>query len=416
MKIEVKTVEDSLKAVQAWSLNHPKSAKVANLLAEAQASLNAGENITIIKQKAQLAITEHQKRLAEQARRDAKKGNIVFAEMTPENIRKLIDEYESNTVSKMDGKLRPITETIWATLTDEERRTLTKYTQTYSYLNEPLRGIPYNGYRDKSEYTHDMPILTSALNKFKTAKDMVVRRGTSNFYIPELNKDLNMVSVGDEFTDGAFLSTAVHRTKGFHTSLNMVIVVPKGARGAFAEPFSHYTDSHRFNFNGKIWDGVSKESIQSEFEWIGQRGSRFKVLKVDGNTIVDVNFMGGCPGNLLGIKNIVKGMKMPKSYFDCHLFKNDECILIDYEDKDICDYGDMDLSQTGICPIIGELPEKHGRLIDADAFIEFLEKDYKYSQEKYIISDDAVKMLITKMYELLIDEIRQRPTVIESEE
>lgn len=67
---------------------------------------------------------------------------------------------------------------------------------------------------------------------------------------------------------------------------------------------------------------------------------------------------------------LIKGMEMPKSCFDCHLFKNDECILIDYEDKDICDYGDMDLSQTGICPIIGEIPEKHGRLISAKR-IEF---------------------------------------------
>ena len=32
----------------------------------------------------------------------------------------------------------------------------------------------------------------------------------------------------------------------------MVIVVPKGARGAFAEPFSHYTDSMRFDHEGEI--------------------------------------------------------------------------------------------------------------------------------------------------------------------
>lgn len=114
---------------------------------------------------------------------------------------------------------------------------------------------------------------------------MVVRRGTGNYFISELGKDLSMVSVGDEFTDGAFLSTAAHRSKGFHKSINMVIVVPKGARGVFAEPFSHYTDSYKFGYDGDIWDGVSKETINSEFEWIGQRGSRFKVLKVDGSTI-----------------------------------------------------------------------------------------------------------------------------------
>ena len=185
----------------------------------------------------------------------------------------------------MDDSLRPLTEAVWATLTDEEKVVLTKYTQSYSYLNEPLRGLSYYGGRTQNEYDHDMPILTSALNKFKTAKDMVVRRGTGNFYIPELRKDLSGVSVGDTFTDGAFLSTACHRSKGFHDDINMIILVPKGARGAFAEPFSHYTDNLRFYHDGELWDGKSKESINSEFEWIGQRGSRFKVIKVDGRNI-----------------------------------------------------------------------------------------------------------------------------------
>ncbi|MCR4769653.1 MAG: hypothetical protein K5874_05530 [Bacteroidaceae bacterium] len=52
------------------------------------------------------------------------------------------------------------------------------------------------------------------------------------------------------------------------------------------EPFSHFTDSGKFDFDtNDLWDGVSKESIQSEFEWIGQRGSRFRVLKVEGSNI-----------------------------------------------------------------------------------------------------------------------------------
>lgn len=284
-QIAVNTAKSELSVISTWSANHPKSLKVANLLADAESAINANEDIAIIKQKVALAQAEYQKRLAEQARRDAKKGSIVFASMKPKAIQKLLDKYEVNTVSKMDGQLRPITEAVWATLTNEERMLLTKYTQTYCYLNERLRGLSYSGGRGIDEYNHDMPILTSALNKFKTAKDMVVRRGTGNYYIPELGKDLSMVSVGDEFTEGGFLSTAAHRDKGFGGSINMVIVVPKGARGAFAEPFSHYTDSYKFDFEGQIWDGASVETIEHEFEWIGQRGSRFKVLKVDGSTI-----------------------------------------------------------------------------------------------------------------------------------
>lgn len=67
---------------------------------------------------------------------------------------------------------------------------------------------------------------------------------------------------------------------------DLVIVVPKGAQGAFAETFSHFTDNGKFNFQtNKLWNGKSKETIGGEFEWIGQRGSKFKVLKKDGHRI-----------------------------------------------------------------------------------------------------------------------------------
>lgn len=36
---------------------------------------------------------------------------------------------------------------------------------------------------------------------------------------------------------------------------------------------------------GEIWDGESVESVRSEKEWIGQRGSQFRVLKRQGRTI-----------------------------------------------------------------------------------------------------------------------------------
>lgn len=45
---------------------------------------------------------------------------------------------------------------------------------------------------------------------------------------------------------------------------------------------------------------------------------RFMQVKVDDGKIVDVEFFGGCPGNLLGIKNLVKGMAIDEviSKFD----------------------------------------------------------------------------------------------------
>ena len=37
---------------------------------------------------------------------------------------------------------------------------------------------------------------------------------------------------------------------------------------------------------------------------------RLMQVKYDGDIITDVDFMGGCPGNLTGIKNLIKGMKI----------------------------------------------------------------------------------------------------------
>lgn len=285
-KLAVENISNDLQAIEGYISQYPKTKKLKGLLDDVKKAISSESGIDVIKSKMASAQTEYEKKVAEQAKKEAKTGQIMLAELSSEERKVLIDEYKVNKVEKVDALLRPTTEAIWKTLSEEERIVLTKYTQTYSYLNEPLRGIPYCGGRPKSEYDKDLPLLTSALNKFKTSKPMVVRRGTSSYFIPELGKDLIQVKPGDVFTDGGFLSTACHRDKGFGGVVNMVIFVPKGARGAFAEPFSHYTDNYKFDFNSKsLWDGNSKESINNEFEWIGQRGSKFRVISVEGGTI-----------------------------------------------------------------------------------------------------------------------------------
>ena len=289
-KIAIKQVTEELDAVKQWSAEHPKSLNVAKLLSDAEQAVNSNAELSIIKSKTSLAVAEYQKRLAEQARRDAKKGATMKASTLPsiskEEIDRLLALYESEMVDDADNRLRQYTERIWATLTKEERIILTKYTQTYSYLNEPLRGISYYGERAREEFEHDLPILTRAIEKFAMPQNTVVRRGVSNFTIDSLGYDLGNLKKGDVFVDKGFLSTAVHRHKGFSESYNLVIVVPKGAKGVYAEPFSHYTDYHKFDYDdGVIWDGKSVEKINSEMEWIGQRGCQFKVLKKQGKTI-----------------------------------------------------------------------------------------------------------------------------------
>ncbi|MBO7264379.1 MAG: hypothetical protein J6U93_07660 [Alistipes sp.] len=284
--IYVKSIQTDIDNIKNYLITHPKQKKLAGLLNDVEIAINDGEDIGVITAKMNIAQKQYNAKLSAELRKHAKRGAITYDIMPDDEIQRLLDEYNMVSVDDMDKHLRSITRNTWAKLTLEERRVLTKYTQTYSYLNEPLRGLTYSGNRPKTEYNNDLPILTSALNKFRTKEDMVVRRGTRSYYIPELNKDLSMVQPGDMFTDGAFLSTAAHREKGFFLDYNMIIVVPKGARGAFAEPFSHYTDSLKFDWGTDVlWDGKSKETIRGEFEWIGQRGCRFKVLKVEGRNI-----------------------------------------------------------------------------------------------------------------------------------
>jgi hypothetical protein len=211
--------------------------------------------------------------------------------LTTREIAQLLDKYEKETIESADGRLRPWAKYVWNTLSLEEKNLLTKYTQTYNYLNEPLRGLPYYGSTiPNAAHVRDLPILTKALSKFKMPEHTIVRRGTDSWVIKELGYGLDKLKVGDVFTDKGFLSTAAHRTKGFSKKYHFIIVVPKGSQGFYAEPFSHYTDENKFTYadspkHANLWNGQSKETIKSEMEWIGQRGSTFKVLKRQGNDI-----------------------------------------------------------------------------------------------------------------------------------
>lgn len=174
----------------------------------------------------------------------------------------------------------------WNKLSDAEKDQLYKYTYTFSYLNEPLRGMTYVAYtaeqkKKKAAFERDLKTMTDALKKCKTDRDMTIRRGSGDFAIRGLMKNLSDVEPGDEFVDGGFLSSAMHPSFGFGGRINLIIFVPKGSMGIYAEPFSYFGKSHggeHGNFDGKT-DVVKKYGVGTEYEWIGQRGSKFRVVK-----------------------------------------------------------------------------------------------------------------------------------------
>lgn len=80
-KIAVQQATADLAVVKQWSIGHPKSLNVAKLLAEAEQAVNTNAELSVVKSKTALAVAEYQKRLTEQARRDAKKiGNSASAQ------------------------------------------------------------------------------------------------------------------------------------------------------------------------------------------------------------------------------------------------------------------------------------------------------------------------------------------------
>lgn len=288
-QIAVAEAKDALNILKTYVAAHPKATTVANAVFEAESLLASGGDINLIKAKidyAQKRKELQEKAAAKKAVKGSKIGEVVYPELSKKRQKELLDDFKVNTVDGVDDIMRPQSEAAWPNLVEEERYLLTKYTQTYSYLNEPLRNQYYCGDPSKkADYANDMPKITAALSRVRTKQDMVVRRGTSDYFIPEIGKNLSEVEAGDVFIDGAFLSTACHRDKGFGGSVNMIILVPKGSQGIFAEPFTHYNYGSYDYQSNRIWNGKDKVGLGSEFEWIGQRGSKFKVIKKSGKNV-----------------------------------------------------------------------------------------------------------------------------------
>ena len=296
-KIWWKNKDEEYKDLLSFKISSKtKSAKLALALQDYKDAVAVGDKLKASKALSEANSTKASLEKAaatRAAKRRAAQSNVgkdvVLQDIPRAEADRLIAAFEAEYGDSADNILRKMTEADWKNLSPEEKIVLTKYTQTYSYLNEPLRGKTYyspNQSKKKAEFNNDMPLLTEALSKQTMQQNAVVRRGTGDYHIPAIGKRLSQVQAGDEFVDGAFLSTAVRTDKGLGGTYNMVIVVPKGAQGMYAEPFSHYTDSLRYDYaSNNLWNGVTKESMGREREWIGQRGSKFRVLKKKGNTI-----------------------------------------------------------------------------------------------------------------------------------
>lgn len=305
-QIDLNTAKAELSIVKAWSINHPKSINVANLLADAEAAINAGGDINYIKQKVSLAVAEHQKRLAEQARRDAKKAakstSIQFGNDAYTKERKNAAVWAKDT-KDADDVLRDKCGSIWRAATSDEKNAIYGYTEEYHPINEPLRGLTYYGPDVKAKRgLARIPHVTSIINKSNYDFDIWLQRGDDLIALKKfglLNYDTASDAeikalVGKTGTEGAFWSAGVAKGKGFSGEVIFNIYAPRGTKMMYCEPFSAYGHG-----DGKSWDGINKQSsFGYESEILIQRGTTFRITKVEksgGIWYIDVDIIGQAP-------------------------------------------------------------------------------------------------------------------------
>ena len=278
-----------LEAVGKWSQAHPKSFKVKSLFADAESALIAKGNMPIIKAKVAAAKAEMDKRIAEQARRDAKKaaknGGAIFGADAYSKARKDAAMWAKDAM-EADNKLRDKCGEVWRNATAKEKDGINGYTKEYHNINEPLRGLTYYGSASKAQRgLNRIPHIESIINKSSYDFDMWVQRGDDlvalkkfglSNYATASDAEIKAL-VGKEGVEGAFWSAGVAKGKGFSGDIIFNIYMPRGTKAMYCEPFSAFGHG-----SGKAWDGISRQnSIGHEAEILIQRGTKFRVTKVE---------------------------------------------------------------------------------------------------------------------------------------
>ena len=216
---------------------------------------------------------------------------------------------------RADKVLRSDTGAVWASAPLAERQAAYKYTAGSGSFNRPLRG--YAGGWSSSCFKGVGKVdldyegsgaaiqrLTDIINKNPAKFDIWLTRGVESdsgaagfLGIPQsmLNAseaDLKQMLLGKVVKDEAFTSTAAAKGSGFSGRLILNIYAPKGTKMIYAEPFSAYGSGAK----SASWDGVSGQSyFGHEFEVILQRGTSFKITKVEkvgSRLYVDVDVVG----------------------------------------------------------------------------------------------------------------------------
>lgn len=207
---------------------------------------------------------------------------------------------ESHT--KFDAQAK----TVWANANAKERAAIEEYTYSYHKFNEPLRGIEYGtsvykgvgnidfknightGYKNlkPGEVRDQIRAMTSYIERSAFDEDIWLQRGCSFAGMDKflnLSKPLEEYSLdelkdeilGSKVTEHGFMSCGAAKDTGFSRPIMFNIYAPAGTKMAYAANFSDYP---------------------SENEMILQRGTQFRVAKIeenpDGGFYIDLEVVG----------------------------------------------------------------------------------------------------------------------------
>lgn len=206
----------------------------------------------------------------------------------------------SDDKAYVDGKIRAKTGEVWRNASAAERNAAYEYTAGSGSFNRPLRG--YEGGWGKYNYKgpgkvdldyegsgKDIEHLTKLIDKSTYDEDMWLQRGCSTegvagfFGIDESNlrsmsqAELEKALLGEVREDLAFMSTGAAKGQGFGGDFCFNIYAPKGTKMLYCEPFSAYSGD-----GGKSWNGIKSQAyFGSEFEMLIQRGTKYKITKIE---------------------------------------------------------------------------------------------------------------------------------------
>lgn len=218
----------------------------------------------------------------------------------------------TNARKNGDAVLRPDTGTVWASAPAAERQAAYKYTSGSGSFNRPLRGYDGGWYNFKGIGKVDLDNegsgeaikhLTNIINNSQYNFDIWLQRGVetdsgaagflgiSEKMLNASEDDLKQMLLGKVVKDEAFTSASAAKGSGFSGRLILNIYAPKGTKMIYAEPFSAYGHGSKQSWDGK----TGQSSFGSEFEVILQRGTSFKITKLEksGSRIyIDVDIVG----------------------------------------------------------------------------------------------------------------------------